>query len=68
MRAGKPGRRSLRGKPLLPQCAGARIGENELPGIDACYGLTDCNPGICNDECIECGALVWNSARKEVCG
>ena len=68
MRAEKSGRRRLRGKPLLPQCASACISKNELPGIDACYGLTDYNPGIYNDECIKCGALIWNFACKEVCG
>lgn len=56
----RTGRRQLRGKPLLGSCQRAHISHNELPGVDACYGLTDWNPGVYNDECLECGALVWN--------
>lgn len=56
----RTGRRQLRGKPLLGSCQRAHISHNELPGVDACYGLTDWNPGAYNGECRKCGALVWN--------
>lgn len=53
-------RRQLRGKPLLESCRRAHISHNEMTGVDACYGLTDCDAYVYNDECLHCGALVWN--------
>lgn len=60
MSRGRVGRRQLRGKPLTAECVRARISHNEVPGVDACYGLTDYNEGIYNGECERCKALVWN--------
>lgn len=57
-----------RGSRLLPQCNDPQhrpiittheYGEDDMRVY--CYGLEDASPGILNDECRECGALVWNA-------
>lgn len=60
-------RAQIRGSRLLPGCVRANTTTHEYGPEDDdvyCYGLEDACPGIRNDECRMCAALIWNDELR----